>query len=80
MTADDMVIVDLDGKFVESVLHPSSDTPTNLELYKEFPQIGGLSIPIADALQVLRKPAGQSNRQARPMLTISLVQSRARGF
>ncbi len=34
MTADDMVVVDLDGNKVEGDLNPSSDTPTHLELYK----------------------------------------------
>lgn len=42
MTADDMVIVDLDGNVVEGSLHPSSDTPTHIELYKAFPHIGGV--------------------------------------
>ena len=31
MTAEDLVIVDLDGKTVEGSLRPSSDTPTHLE-------------------------------------------------
>lgn len=42
MTADDMVVVDLDGNIVEGKLKPSSDTPTHLELYKSFPKIGGV--------------------------------------
>jgi L-ribulose-5-phosphate 4-epimerase len=42
MTADDMVIVNLDGKTIEGVLNPSSDTPTHIELYKAFPHIGGI--------------------------------------
>ena len=42
MTAEDLVIVDLDGKSVEGSLRPSSDTPTHLELYKAFPEIGGV--------------------------------------
>jgi len=42
MTADDMVIVDLDGHVVEGDLRPSSDTPTHIELYKAFPGIGGV--------------------------------------
>ncbi len=42
MTADDMVVVDLDGKVVEGKLNPSSDTPTHLELYKAWPAIGGV--------------------------------------
>lgn len=43
MKADDMVVVDLGtGKVVEGRLKPSSDTPTHLELYKAFPNIGGV--------------------------------------
>ncbi|MBR0573310.1 MULTISPECIES: L-ribulose-5-phosphate 4-epimerase [Pasteurellaceae] len=43
MTADDMVVVDLfTGKVVEGKLKPSSDTPTHLELYRQFPNIGGI--------------------------------------
>ena len=42
MKAEDMVVVDLDGNVVEGDLKPSSDTPTHLELYKAFPQIGGI--------------------------------------
>ena len=42
MTADDMVVVDLEsGKVVEGKYKPSSDTPTHLELYKAF-DIGGI--------------------------------------
>ena len=43
MKASDMVVVDLEtGKVVEGNLNPSSDTPTHLVLYKEFPEIGGI--------------------------------------
>jgi L-ribulose-5-phosphate 4-epimerase len=42
MTADDMVVVDLDGNVVEGKWKPSSDTPTHLELYREFPECGGI--------------------------------------
>jgi len=43
MTAEDMVVVDLfTGKVVEGSKKPSSDTPTHLELYREFPTIGGI--------------------------------------
>lgn len=42
MTADDMVVVDMDGKVVDGKLRPSSDTPTHLVLYKSFPEIGGI--------------------------------------
>jgi len=42
LTADDMVIVDLDGKIIDGKLKPSSDTATHLELYKAFLHIGGI--------------------------------------
>lgn len=43
MKADDMVVVNLQtGKVVEGNLNPSSDTPTHLELFKAFPNIGGI--------------------------------------
>ena len=42
MTAEDMVVVDLDGNVVEGKLNPSSDTATHIELYKAFPEIGGV--------------------------------------
>lgn len=42
MKPEDMVVVDLDGKIVESRLKPSSDTPTHLVLYKGFKMIEGV--------------------------------------
>lgn len=43
MKAEDMVVVSLEtGKVVEGKLKPSSDTPTHLELYKAFANIGGV--------------------------------------
>lgn len=42
MTADDMVVMDLQGNKVEGELNPSSDTPTHLELYNKFEDIGGV--------------------------------------
>lgn len=43
MKAEDMVVVDLQtSKVVDGKLKPSSDTPTHLELYKAFPNIGGI--------------------------------------
>lgn len=41
--ADDMVVVDImTKKVVEGKYRPSSDTPTHLELYEKFPEIGGV--------------------------------------
>lgn len=42
MQPSDMVVVDLQGNVVEGDLNPSSDTPTHLKLYQEFPHIGGI--------------------------------------
>lgn len=42
MCADDMVVVDLEGKVVEGKWKPSSDTATHVELYKAFPECGGI--------------------------------------
>ena len=39
---EDMVVVDLEGHKVEGEMNPSSDTPTHLELYKAFPECGGI--------------------------------------
>lgn len=39
---EDMVIMDLEGNKIEGHYKPSSDTPTHLELYKAFPEIGGI--------------------------------------
>lgn len=44
MSPDDMVVVDLHtGETVEGKWRPSSDTPTHLELYRAFEEIGGIT-------------------------------------
>ena len=42
MRAEDMVVVDLAGNVVEGEYNPSSDLPTHLYLYNEFPALGGI--------------------------------------
>ena len=42
LTAEDLVIVDLNGRIVEGSLNPSSDVKTHLLLYREFADIGGV--------------------------------------
>lgn len=42
MKAEQMVVIDMDGTVLEGTLKPSSDTATHLELYKAFPEIGGV--------------------------------------
>ena len=42
MKPEQMVVTDLDGNVVEGNLRPSTDLPTHLELYKAYPEIGGV--------------------------------------
>lgn len=42
MSADDMVVVDLNGNRAEGKWKPSSDTATHLALYQAFPALGGI--------------------------------------
>lgn len=42
MSADDMVIVDLNGTVIEGKYRPSSDTATHLALYKKYAELGGV--------------------------------------
>ncbi|SHF63270.1 L-ribulose 5-phosphate 4-epimerase [Fodinibius roseus] len=43
LRADDMVIVDFDGKVVEGGMRPSSDTETHAVLYRQWDGIGGIA-------------------------------------
>ncbi|HVT80877.1 MAG TPA: L-ribulose-5-phosphate 4-epimerase AraD, partial [Phycisphaerae bacterium] len=43
LTAADIVVLEIaTGKTVEGTKNPSSDTPTHLHLYQQFPNIGGV--------------------------------------
>lgn len=42
LKVEDMVVIDLNGNKIEGDLNPSSDTDTHLELYRKFPEIGGI--------------------------------------
>ena len=42
LTPDKIVLLDLEGNILEGDLNPSSDTPTHLELYRNFKDIGGV--------------------------------------
>jgi L-ribulose-5-phosphate 4-epimerase len=42
LSPEKIVLLDLDGNIVEGDLNPSSDTPTHLELYRNFDTIGGI--------------------------------------
>ena len=43
LSAENMVLVDLDGHVVEGDLNPSSDLATHLALYRAWPEIGGVA-------------------------------------
>ena len=43
LSADDIVVVDLDCRRVEGTLNPSSDTRTHAHLYRHFEAIGGVT-------------------------------------
>ena len=42
LTPDQLVVLDLEGNIIEGDLNPSSDTKTHLELYKAYPELGGI--------------------------------------
>jgi L-ribulose-5-phosphate 4-epimerase len=42
LTADKIIVLDLDGNVLEGDFRPSSDTPTHLELYRSFTEIGAI--------------------------------------
>ena len=42
MSADDIVVTDLQGRVMEGRLKPSSDLETHLVLYEAFPALGGI--------------------------------------
>ena len=59
LTPADLVVVDLaTGAVVEGELNPSSDTRTHLELYRAFPDIGGI-VHTHSPYAVAWAPAGQ---------------------
>ena len=43
LTLESLVVLDLEGEIVEGSLRPSSDTATHRILYREFPDIGGVT-------------------------------------
>lgn len=75
MQPSDMVVVDLEGRIVEGTLRPSSDTPTHLELYKAFPEIGGVVHTHSTHAVVLRRRAWKSRHLEPRMQTIFMEPS-----
>ena len=58
MTAEDIVLVDLEGNILEGELRPSSDVDTHLEFYRNWPGIGVLYIHIPHG-----QPAGHRQEE-----------------
>ena len=59
LTPKNMVVVDMEGRIVEGNLRPSTDTPTHLEIYRRFPEIGGIThthSPYATMFAQMKKP------------------------
>ena len=75
LTPDDMVVMDLNGNKVEGRYRPSSDTPTHLELYKAFPEIGGIVHTHSSYAGHRREEVFRATEQ--PMQTTSTVKYRA---
>jgi L-ribulose-5-phosphate 4-epimerase len=42
LTPEKIVLLDLEGNIVQGELRPSSDTPSHLELYRNFETVGGI--------------------------------------
>ncbi len=42
LTPDNLVIVDMNCNIIEGNMNPSSDTKTHAELYRSFPELGGI--------------------------------------
>lgn len=78
MTADDMVVVDMCGKVAEGKYRPSSDTPTHIELYKAFPEIGGVVHTHSTYAVAWAQLVGIFLHTARPTPTHSMAQCPAR--
>jgi len=42
MTIDDIVVTNIDGDVIDGQLKPSTDLATHLEIYRNFPNVGGV--------------------------------------
>lgn len=71
LTPDDMVVMDLEGNKIEGKYKPSSDTATHLELYKKYPDIGGIVHTHSPEAVAWHRPAGIFHSTAPLTQTIS---------
>lgn len=59
LTPEKIAVVDMEGHLVEDGLRPSTDTPTHCEIYRSFPEIGGIThthSPFATMFAQMKKP------------------------
>lgn len=63
----DMVVMDLEGHRVEGELNPSSDTATHAELYRRFPEVGGIVHTHSRWATIWAQAAGTFPPMAPPM-------------
>ena len=66
LTADDMVLVDLEGNIVEGNLKPSTDMPTHLRRYQAYEEIGGVVHTHSSWLPLGHRPQEPSPATAPP--------------
>ena len=78
LTPDDMVVMDLEGNKIEGKYKPSSDTATHLELYKKYPDIGGIVHTHSPEAVAWAQAAGIFRSTAPLTQTISLAQFHVR--
>ena len=79
LTPDHMVVLDLEGSVVEGQLRPSSDTPTHLELYRRFPEVGGIVHTHSTWATIWAQARRPIPAWVQPMLTTSTARSRVQG-
>lgn len=79
LTPEMLVVMDLNGNKVEGDLNPSSDTKTHLELYRAFPQLGGIVHTHRPTQWPLPRRGATCPPLARPTPTIFTALSPARG-
>lgn len=77
---EDLVVLDMNGNSVEGALHPSSDAKTHLELYRAFPEIGGVVHTHSVHAVAWHRPDGISRATAQHMRTISTGRCPARAL
>lgn len=79
MTVDDIVVTDIEGNIIEGNLKPSSDLDTHLEIYRRFPEVGGVVHTHSLWATTLAQNGEPSLPLERPMAIIFMGQYLAQG-